>query len=577
MENLPDHLKKYIVEQNYNKYTPVDHSVWRYILKQLKDFLSVNAHESYLEGLEKTGISLDEIPKISDISEKLKQFGWRAMPVSGFIPPAAFMEMQSLGILPIASDMRSISHLMYTPAPDIVHEAAGHAPILIHPEFAEYLRQYAQVARKAIISKEDLEIYEAIRILSDLKENPNSTAAEIHQAEKRLAEISKNISHVSEAAELSRMNWWTAEYGLIGDLNNPKIFGAGLLSSVGESKRCLDSHVKKIPLSVDCLKTSYDITEPQPQLFVARDFKHLQSVLEEMAAQMAFRVGGTSALDKAIQAESVNTVELDSELQISGIVKSYKMDTQNRISYLQLQGPTQLAYHHKEIPGHSKTYHRSGYGTALGLLNLDFFKIISEQIVKKLTLDDQLEKIDLETPLHLNVQFDSGLKVQGKLLSAIAKKDKILLVSFSDCAVSLNAEILFEPAWGIYDMALAQAIPSVYAGPADRKAYGETEDFVAARVPAAKYTAEQMALHHLYEKMSALRKSNSSISAESLDPLYQETLKKFPHEWLLILEIYELATKNKLAMAETVLKKLMMLSDEKEYAELIREGVRLYS
>jgi phenylalanine-4-hydroxylase len=198
-----------------------------------------------MEGLQKTGIDIEKIPRIEDISRNLENFGWRALPVSGFIPPAAFMELQSLSVLPIASDMRTIDHLEYTPAPDIVHEAAGHAPILVNPVFAEYLREYSAVARKAIISKEDLDIYEAIRNLSDIKENPESTMEDIQQAEDHLAKVSSQVTHVSEATELSRMNWWTAEYGLIGSLENPKIFGAGLLSSLGESHSCLLDDVKK--------------------------------------------------------------------------------------------------------------------------------------------------------------------------------------------------------------------------------------------------------------------------------------------------------------------------------------------
>ncbi len=128
MDFIPLHLKKYIVNQDYSKYTPLDHACWRYILRQLKKFLSNHAHQSYLSGLEKTGLDIETVPNISDISAHLENFGWRALPVSGFIPPAAFMELQSLSVLPIASDMRSIDHLMYTPAPDIVHDAAGHAP-----------------------------------------------------------------------------------------------------------------------------------------------------------------------------------------------------------------------------------------------------------------------------------------------------------------------------------------------------------------------------------------------------------------------------------------------------------------
>ena len=154
VEKLPAHLRKYVATQDYDLYTAEEQATWRYLLLQLRKFLKETAHPCYEDGLRKTGISTERIPKISEMDDLLQKFGWGAIPVSGFIPPAAFMEFQSLGILPIACDMRSLDHLLYTPAPDIVHEAAGHAPILIDPEYAEYLKSYAQVAKKAIISKE---------------------------------------------------------------------------------------------------------------------------------------------------------------------------------------------------------------------------------------------------------------------------------------------------------------------------------------------------------------------------------------------------------------------------------------
>jgi phenylalanine-4-hydroxylase len=298
-KRLPSHLNKYIVEQNYGRYTAQDQAVWRYILRQLRHFLAQQAHESYLPGLSSTGITIEQIPRIDEIDARLEPLGWGAVPVSGFIPPAAFMEFQALGILPIASDMRSIDHLMYTPAPDIVHEAAGHAPILANPAYATYLRKYGEVARRAIISSEDLAQYEAIRILSDVKENPGSTPKDIAEAEQSLQKINSAITFVSEAALLSRMNWWTAEYGLIGKVTAPKIFGAGLLSSVGESRACLGPSVRKVPLTVECVEFSYDITEPQPQLFVAEDFAHLGNVLDELAERLSFKIGGVHGLNRS--------------------------------------------------------------------------------------------------------------------------------------------------------------------------------------------------------------------------------------------------------------------------------------
>ena len=519
---LPPHLKKYIVKQDYDKYTALDHAVWRYILRQLKSYLTVNAHQSYLEGLEKTGLEIEQIPRIENVSGKLEKFGWVAMPVSGFIPPAAFMELQSLSILPIASAMRSIDHLHYTPAPDIVHEAAGHAPIIANPEYADYLRQYAQVAKKALISKEDLNLYKAIRELSDIKENPGSTVAEIKSAEENLNVISKSMSFVSEASELSRMNWWTAEYGLIGDLQNPQIFGAGLLSSVGESKSALTSDVKKIPLSIECIKQAYDITEPQPQLYVAKDFNHLSTVLEELAQTMAYRTGGVKALERAIKAENINTVEFDNKLQISGLLKNVILTPENTPAYLQFTGPTQLSFNDKEIAGHGNKYHAQGYGTPVGAVELDFKNL----------------KIGTATTLN----YKSGVIVTGTLKNILMLSETAAILSFENATATYQSEKLFLPEWGTYDIISAQNVKSVFGGPADRQAFGEIDDFVAARVTPPSFTAQQKNLFSLYQSVRDLRTSAKATSAQ-IENLFTDFIQTAPNEWLLYIELAELAIK----------------------------------
>ncbi len=334
---IPNHLKRYSAEQNYSLYSYEDQSVWRYAMKQLYRYLKDNAHSSYVDGLGKTGISIEEIPKISTMHEKLQEFGWGAVPVSGFIPPAAFMSFQAHGILPIACEMRTMEHLLYTPAPDIVHEAAGHAPLIIDKNYSDYLKSYAEVASKAIISSEDLALYEAIRDLSDLKEDQTSTPSEIKDCEKRLSDTINSMSYTSEAQLLGRMNWWTAEYGLIGDTKNPKIFGAGLLSSIGESRNCL-SEPKHIELSLGCLEYNYDITEQQPQLFVAKDFPHLKEVLLEMTEEMAFKVGGEEGLSKAKRAKTICTVVLENGSTFSGPLLDYGFSDE-RLDFLNFSGP----------------------------------------------------------------------------------------------------------------------------------------------------------------------------------------------------------------------------------------------
>jgi phenylalanine-4-hydroxylase len=570
---LPPHLRKYVVEQNYEKYTPIDQAVWRYILRQLRDYLGTHAHESYLEGLEKTGIEIDTIPRIENISRKIQEFGWRALPVSGFIPPAAFMELQSLGVLPIASDMRSLDHLLYTPAPDIVHEAAGHAPILVNAEFAEYLRHYAAVAKKAIISKEDLDVYEAIRDLSDLKENPTSTKEEITAAEKRLGEVTNQVSHISEASELSRMNWWTAEYGLIGDTSNPKIYGAGLLSSVGEAKHCLRPAVKKIPLSLECLDFTYDITEQQPQLFVTPSFKHLVEVLDQMAEKMAFRVGGKKGLDKAILAKSVNTAELNSGLQISGQISGYLEDEKGQIAYLKFSGPSQLSFADQELKGHGKDYHKEGFGTPMGEL-----KGLPGKCPSKFTEKDWAAlNVAVNKPIQL--EFTSGVIVTGTLESLLQKNGKTLLLTLKNAKATFKGETLFDPSWGTFDMALGSAVPSVFGGPADREAYGETVDFVAKRVPQTKYSAKELKLHQLYKNLREWRENKISgdLLEKNLSGLIADLDKDFAEDWLLRLEALELLTHRlpQSTLHSKVEKDLQSLTVRENYRGMINDGLKL--
>jgi phenylalanine-4-hydroxylase len=558
MQQIPSHLQKYIVEQDYQKYTALDHAVWRYVLRQLKNFLSVNAHQCYLDGLLKTGIEIEQIPRIENVSQHLQKFGWTALPVSGFIPPAAFMELQSLSILPIASDMRSIEHLLYTPAPDIVHEAAGHAPIIADLEYAAYLKQYAQVAKKAIISREDLVLYKAIRELSDIKENPNSTSQETAEAEAALNRIANSVSFVSEATQLSRMNWWTAEYGLVGPIKAPKIFGAGLLSSVGESKWCLSDKVKKIPLSIDCVKQSYDITEPQPQLFVAEDFKHLSRVLEELSETMSYKVGGEHGLEQARKAESVNTVEFENGLQISGVLNKYHTDSDANISYLQFLGPTQLCFKDQELKGHDNKYHSQGYGTPVGEI-LNFNK-------------DQLE-IGQKTELN----YKSGVKVSGVLSDIFKISDTACILSFIEATCEYKNEKLFLPEWGTYDIVLAQKVTSVFGGPADRISFGTTDDFMAHRVETPVYSDEQKNIFLCYQDIRHLRTSTVATE-ESFIKLFEQFIENAPLEWLLFVELIEIAIKlnfNKSFIFKIENHLAHLSQKNKAHRPLISEGLRL--
>ncbi len=320
IDKLPAHLRRYVVDQDYAAYTPRDHAVWRHILRRLTGHLKDKAHGSYLQGLEATGIGLERIPSLDEMNLRLATLGWSAVAVRGFIPPAVFTELQALRVLAIAADIRTHEHVDYTPAPDIVHESAGHAPILADARYAEYLRRCGVAGFKAIASVEDEAVFQAIRNLSVVKEDPAATQDDIAHAEERLHAASASRRYVSENTRASRLYWWTAEYGLVGDLASPKIYGAGLLSSIGEAQHCLSPGVRKVPLSPACADTEFDITRMQPQLFVARDFEHLFEVLDAFEATMAWKRGGDYGLEEALKARTVNHLVLSGGLELTGKV-----------------------------------------------------------------------------------------------------------------------------------------------------------------------------------------------------------------------------------------------------------------
>ena len=366
-KRLPKHLHKFIVKQPYEEYTAQNQAVWRYVMRLNIDYLKDSAHEYYLEGLHKAGISIDSIPKMEGMNRILKEIGWAAVSVDGFIPPNAFMEFQAYNVLVIASDIRTIEHITYTPAPDIIHEAAGHAPIIASPEYAEYLRRFGEIGAKAISSQKDFELYEAVRHLSILKENPNVRPEEVVKAETQIIEVQNSMGEPSEIAQIRNLHWWTVEYGLIGDIENPKIYGAGLLSSIGESELCLKDAVEKRPYTIEAATVNFDITKPQPHLFVTPNFAHLSYVLEKFANRMSLRKGGLSGVQKLIASKNIGTIELSTGIQISGIFTKV-LNVENNPIYIQTTGETALASRDKELIGHGTDYHAEGFGSPVGKL-----------------------------------------------------------------------------------------------------------------------------------------------------------------------------------------------------------------
>ena len=561
--SLPAHLRPFVQSQDYGRYTARDQAVWRFVMRHLTRQLRETAHPVYLEGLAKTGIALDHIPSIDEMNAALAKLGWRAVVVDGFIPPAIFMEFQALKVLVIALDMRSVDHILYTPAPDIVHESAGHAPFIVDVDYAEFLQRFGEVGMKAIATQHDFEVYEAIRTLSIVKECPASSEQEIAEAQAKLLCLSDRDEPLSEAALLTRLHWWTVEYGLVGELNDYKLFGAGLLSSLDESVRCLnDELVRKIPLTVDAVTAQYDITRQQPHLFVTKSCKHLSQVLEEFASCMCFRRGGAPSLRHAIAAGTVCTAQYDTGVQVSGQIEEVSCDAVGKAVYFRTSGPTQLAWKGRELFGHGTPYHAQGFSSPVGLLK-DFSRCLSQYTF------DELRAHNINIGERVTLEFLSGITVCGELTAILRQEHQNLLLTFEQCTVTdLHGQQLFQPEWGTYDMAVGAAITSVFGGSADRSAYQLHKPVPVSTTMPVTVDERLMAL---YTQVAELVAPDRAMASDVVGDIL-EGLNTYPREWLLRVELLVWAQQDETAapaLAERLQAELLALAKSPELAPLI--------
>lgn len=570
LKRLPVHLKQFVNDQNYESYTPQDQSVWRYVMRKNVDYLRKVAHESYVEGLHKTGISTEEIPSMYGMNRILKEIGWAAVAVDGFIPPTAFMEFQAYNVLVIAHDIRQLDNIEYTPAPDIIHESAGHAPIIANPEYAEYLRRFGEIGSKAVSSAMDYEMYEAIRHLSIVKEDRNSDPKIVERAEQHVLDLQNSESALSEMSRIRNLHWWTVEYGLIGDRKSPKIYGAGLLSSIGESKSCLKDHVKKIFYDISAADVSFDITQPQPQLFVTPDFAHLSFVLEQFAGQMGLRRGGTEGVLQLIESKNLGTIEYNTGIQVSSVFTRVITDSHNNPVYIQGKGPSALSFHEKELIGHGINYHKDGFGSPVGKL-----KDIN-MAIENMSPND-LEAYNIREGEMCRLEFEGGVTVEGEVITGIRnRKGKVLLISFKNCTVKYRDEILFHPDWGVFDMAVGKSIVSAYAGPADFNSFDMTINQLEPGNKREIISVEKQNLMDLYAAVREMRQNQLLYSEQKLKKIFETLKSDFPNDWLLSIEIFELAHIRKSELAAVVKDYLEnKVSEKPDTAHLIVDGITL--
>jgi phenylalanine-4-hydroxylase len=356
------------------------------------------------------------------------------------------------------------------------------------------------------------------------------------------------------------LHWWTVEYGLIGTSENPKIYGAGLLSSIGESVSCLEPEVKKIFYSIDAMNQPFDITTKQPQLFVCRDFKHLRDVLEEFASKMAYQVGGLEGINKAIECANVATCQYSSGLQMTGVFDEVTVDANNNASpartpiYLHAKGPCALAFKDKELEGHGRDYHKDGFGSPIG--NWKPTEVVEGKKAK--------------------LEFESGVTVEGKIDKLLKRDGKLLLITFSNCTAKYGDRVLFDPSWGNYDMAVGDRITSVFNGAADNDAYNQVALVPKERTIKVPSDAKRKRLENLYAQVRKIREAKTGY--ERLGEIWETQQAEHPDDWLLSMEVFEiLDTTGQQSELKSKIEKFLneKKSKTKDLSTLIGWGFRL--
>ncbi len=537
---IPPHLRQYVVTQDYDQYDEIDQAVWRFVLLQTYDRLCASAHPAYAQGLAQTGISVERIPRIAEMDDCLAEFGWGAVAVDGFLPPRAFQEFQALGIMTIAAEIRRPGNLAYTPAPDIIHESAGHSPIVPDPTYRSFLQRIGEVGAKAFSLPQDRRLYEAIYRLSERKEDVTSTAAQIAQAELDVADAQVAVTSLSEAALVSRLHWWTVEYGLVGTCQDYRLYGAGLLSSLGESHFCHDPSITKIRLNPKCIDVGYDITRPQPQLFVAEDFAHLNWVLDEVAETLSQRLGGAVGVARARASGEVATVGLDSGAEIIGMVAD-ALEDEHGVIWLALRGESStgggcaLSYAQTLVEGDGLSTIADGLATPIGeLADGGCLSHLSASAFCRRYVRDG----------RVSLSYRSGVTVVGQFERALTRPEGgLLAVEIADYRVTRGEQRLAQG--GVTMMVAGTKVATVFAGPADSRYWPDTE-FSTKRIPHGKQRlGKERQLLGLYREALALWQTEST-SGESLAreesreqlptafaPIATALERDFPDDWLL--------------------------------------------
>lgn len=222
-------------ECKYPDYSAEEQDVWRTLYARMETLLPGRAADEFLTGLAALKLEKHRIPALADVSRRLETAtGWKLARTPGLLDAHDFFSYLARRIFPSTDYVRARSELDYTPAPDCFHDIFGHTPMIMHPRFADFYQKIGQAAL--------------------------------------------NCKDAATEEGLTRIYWFTVEFGLIKNPGGLRIYGNGIISSYGETQHCLTDKVKKMPYKPETLAAQpYDIWHFQDPLFVIESFDQLES------------------------------------------------------------------------------------------------------------------------------------------------------------------------------------------------------------------------------------------------------------------------------------------------------------
>lgn len=235
------------LEQDYSAYTEEDFKVWKILFERQYVNLPGAASRAYLEGLEKIGFHADKIADFKQANKRLnKATGWRIVVVPGLIDEDLFFGLLSQQCFPSSTWLRKLNELDYLKEPDMFHDAFAHLPLLTDINYTKFLKDLAEIAIKHI---------------------DNPLAIDL----------------------LSRIYWFTIEFGLIRENGEVRVYGAGILSSAGETRFCLSEEPEHLDYNVELvMNTPYWKNKFQDRYYIIDDFEQLYRSIPEIKQQLEY-------------------------------------------------------------------------------------------------------------------------------------------------------------------------------------------------------------------------------------------------------------------------------------------------